>query len=190
MTNNLVLQPFQMVLLITGPAGSGKTSLAETISTVEGWYKISEDEVWDEIGHPPHQLRHDWEQTKVHELVHSKIIEQLRQFKSVVVEFILFHNPPQTLFDYQNFLANNKIPFATKVLRPSLETLVQRAIQRGRKTDLKYSKRFKTNAQHQLNCLLSVNTNWIVDNSDETLEEIFNKHFRAIVQKGQPNAIF
>lgn len=171
----LHLKPFQMVLLIAGPAGSGKTSVAQKIGAAEGWAYISEDDVWNEIGHAPHQLRQDHEQIIVHERVQDKLLQQLHKGKSVALEFILFHKPPQPLFDYQSFLADHGIPFETRILRPSLEALVQRAIQRGREMDLNQAERFKANAQHQLEYISAINPAWIVDSSTDSFEVSFER---------------
>jgi adenylate kinase family enzyme len=180
----LRLEPFQMVLLVAGPAGSGKTTVAKKIASSRGWVCISEDDVWNEIGHPPHQLRQKPEQLIVQSLVYDKLLEHLRQERSVVLEFILFDNPPQPLFDYQNFLADRLIPFETRVLRPSLEALLQRAIQRGREEDLQQPECFKVNAQHQLDCISSVNPEWIIDSSADSFEQSFKKNFRSLVERG------
>ncbi|MBY0357445.1 MAG: hypothetical protein K2W82_05530 [Candidatus Obscuribacterales bacterium] len=65
------------------------------------------------------------------------------------------------------------IAFATRILRPSLETLIQRAIERGRDEGLNQPELFKANAQHPA---------WIVDNSSDSLEQIFEQHFCPLVR--------
>lgn len=171
-----------MVILIAGPAASGKTTMAQRIGAMKGWAYISEDDIWNEIGHPPDDLREDDEQIIVHALVQHRLIEQLKKGNNVALEFILFHNPPQPLFDYQSFLVDQGIAFATRILRPSLETLIQRAIERGRDEDLNQPELFKANAQHQLQCISAVDPAWIVDNSSDSLEQIFEQHFCPFVR--------
>ena len=178
------LLPFQMVLLIAGPAGSGKTTIASKIAGMEGWDHISEDDVWNEIGHPSNQPRNDNEQKLVHVRVHELILQSLQSGKSVVVEFILFHKPPKPLLDYQSFLAESGIPFETRVLRPSLETILLRAGQRGRETDLNDADCFKSNALHQLDCASSVDPGLVIDTSGDSLQVSFDKHFQTLVEKG------
>jgi adenylate kinase family enzyme len=180
----LQLKPFQMVLLIAGPAGSGKTSIAQKIGATEGWAHISEDDTWNEIGHPPGELRQEHEQVIVHERVHDKLLQQLGNGNSVVLEFILFHNPPQPLFDYQSFLTGHGIPFETRILRPSLEAIVHRAKKRGREADLNQAESFRANTIHQLGCVSAVDPAWIVDDSGDSFEVSFERHFRRILIKG------
>lgn len=179
------LRPGQLVLLLAGPSGSGKTTVAGNIASVQGWRHISEDDVWKEIGHPPDQPRDDHEQVVVHDRVHELILQSLGDGKSVVVEFILFHKPPTPLFQYQAFLTDNGIPFATRVLRPSLETILQRAIQRGRPRDLEDLERFKQDALHQLDCVSYLDAESLIDTSAESLEASFDRHFRALVERGR-----
>lgn len=171
-----------MVLLIAGPAASGKTSMAQFIASLDGWKLVSEDDVWDEIGHPPDELREDADQIVVHERVHRKILEHLADGMNVVLEFILFHNPPEPLFQYQKFFLENQIRFETRVLRPALDCLVQRAIERGRESDCSGIEMFRQNATHQLACISNVNAEWVVDNSVQSLAASFEHNFRSIVQ--------
>jgi len=58
-TETLKLLPSQKVLLIAGPAGSGKTSMGQRVAKVDGWYHLPEDRVWDELPREPHTARTD-----------------------------------------------------------------------------------------------------------------------------------
>jgi chloramphenicol 3-O-phosphotransferase len=53
----LALSPEQKVILIVGPAGSGKTWMARRIESEAGWFHLSEDRVWDELPREPHTAR-------------------------------------------------------------------------------------------------------------------------------------
>src|SRR5215207_4153638 len=81
-------------ILITGPAGSGKTSLAERIAQNENWIHVSEDVHWVEIkqGHPPGELRTPEEQSIVQPAVVLQIRDLLSKGNSVVLEFINYEN--------------------------------------------------------------------------------------------------
>lgn len=181
----LVLEPHQLVLLIAGPAASGKSSAAERAGAHEGWAHISEDDVWNEIGHPPEELRTDSDQLVVHARVHQKLLQHLKAGRSVALEFILFHNPPWPLHHYRQFLVEQGVPTETRIIRPTMAQLVERAKRRGRQSDLVQIELFKANAQHQLACLASVDPNWVVDSSPSSFDEFFERNFRRLVEMGQ-----
>ncbi|MBY0552649.1 MAG: ATP-binding protein [Candidatus Obscuribacterales bacterium] len=176
------LRPHQLVLLIAGPAASGKSTAAARVGAMDGWCHLSEDDVWNELGHEG--LREDHEQVIVHDIVHSRLLQYLLEGKSVALEFILFHNPPQPLFDYQRFLAQYGIPCKSRILRPSLDALLRRALQRGRDDDVSGLEEFKRNAQHQLACISAVDPSWVVDTSEDDFEAAFETHFRSLAERG------
>lgn len=187
--STLQLAPHQLVLLIAGPAGSGKSSAAAKCAAHSGWVHISEDDVWNEIGHPPEELRTDADQLVVHANVHDKMLYFLSLGKSVALEFILFHNPPWPLTAYQSFLAEKHVPVETRIIRPTLEQLVERALRRGRASDVSTMGAFRANAAHQLSCIANVNPAWVTDGSAATFEEFFEHNFRTLVKKGQPQSV-
>src|SRR5215207_7144093 len=86
-------------ILITGPAGSGKTSLAERIAQNEDWTHVSEDVHWVEIkkGRPVDEGRTPDEQRIVQSAVVLQVEALLSKGKSVVLEFINYENPPKPL---------------------------------------------------------------------------------------------
>lgn len=173
-----------MVILLIGPAGSGKTTLGRLVAEHERWVHVSEDDVWGEIGHPSHLPRDDAGQDRVHAKVHQRIEASVRDGHNILLEFLVYEDPPVRIEDYQRFLANRGIPFVTRVLRPTAETILERQSVRGRETDRDVEKR-RAQAEQQLRCLRSgiVVPEWVIDSSGETPEQTYARHFRVLVEE-------
>ena len=174
------------VILITGPAGSGKTSLAERIAQNETWILVSEDAHWVEIkkGHPAGEYRTPEEQKIVQPAVVLQIRELLSKGNRVVLEFINYENPPKPLIYYYEALQRIPCDILVKVLRPSETVIMARKQIRGRADDQDYEQELKY-TRHQLTCLESsyIKDEWIIDNSDQMVEEVYAKYFLAFVEK-------
>lgn len=172
-------------ILITGPAGSGKTSLAERIAQNENWIHISEDLYWVEIkkGHPVGESRTPEEQRIVQPAVVLQMRALLSKGNSVVLEFINYENPPQPLLYYYEELGKVPCTILVKVLRPSEKIIMARKKIRNRANDQDYEQGLK-NARRQLACIASsaIKDEWIIDNSEMTVEEAYAKCFLAFVE--------
>ena len=90
---------------------------------------------------------------------------------------------PAVLRDYQHFLEQRDIPFVTRVLRPRIETVLERQRVRGRPSDRDHESRHR-HAEHQLKCLNSVmiHDDWVIDSSQETAEQTYSTHFMHFVE--------
>ena len=173
-------------ILITGPAGSGKTSLAERIAQNESWIHVSEDLHWVEIkkGHPAGGDRTPEEQSIVQPAVVLQMRDLLSKGNSVVLEFINYENPPKPLIYYYEELGKVQCNILVKVLRPSEKVIMARKKIRGRANDQDYEEELE-NARHQLACIESsyIEDEWIIDNSDMTVEEVYARCFLAFVEE-------
>ena len=172
------------VILITGPAGSGKTSLAERIAQNENWIHVSEDLHWVEIkkGHPAGELRTREEQRIVQPAVLLQIKELLARGNHVVLEFINYENPPGPLLYYYEELQKAHADILVRVLRPAEWVIMERKKMRGREEDQDYEQELK-NTRHQLACLESsyIKTEWLIDNSNRTVEEVYTESILGFI---------
>jgi adenylate kinase family enzyme len=174
------------VVLLCGPGGAGKTSLASRVARAEGWTHISEDDHWVAIkrGQPRGTSRSSEEQAIVQLEVVRRLLTELAAGRRVVLEFILYENPPRPLLYYQGALAKRGLPFTTAVLSTAPGELLRRIRERGRDAchDDEYLRR---HAEHQLACLGSplIEDAWRIDTTGRAVEDIYDVHFRAIVER-------
>jgi len=176
------------VLLLAGPGGAGKTSTAARIAQDPDWEQVSEDDYWVKIkeGHPWGELRTPEEERIVQDKVVRRVIELLARKKNVLLEFILYEDPPHPLLSYRSALTSRGIPFTTRILRPSADEVLRRMKMRGRPRDADMEKR-RAQAEQQLRCLATphIQRDWVIDTSDIPLEEVYATHFQAIVEDGE-----
>jgi adenylate kinase family enzyme len=165
-------------ILITGPGGAGKTTLSNLIGTRAGFHVISEDALWVEIkrGHPEGELRTQEEECVVQNRVLDEARAKLSLGTGIVIEFVLYCDPPRPLLAYRNALE----PVARTLvlaLNPSVSAIMRRKELRGREFE-RDIERETTNAVHQRNCLMgnSIRAEWLVDNSDLSAEQVYNRY--------------
>jgi adenylate kinase family enzyme len=182
----LNLLPDQKVILIAAPGGAGKTTTAARIAKVDPWVHISEDRVWDELPRDPHTFRTEAEKA----IVQSKTVEyvkvELNKGHSVVLEFIVYDDPPQPIIFYQSEVTKLGVPVHVKVLRPSVDELLARQAVRANAhdTERELSER-RANAEHQVRCLSSgsIDPNWVVNSTGVSLEDVYQRYFANIVEQ-------
>ena len=171
--------------MIAGPGGIGKTSTAARIARHPDWEHVSEDDYWVRIkeGHPWGELRTSEEERQVQDEVVRRVLDLTLSGKNVVLEFILYEDPPHPLLNYQNALASRHIPVTTRILRSSTDELLRRMKVRGRPRDADMQKR-RTQVESQLQCLSSayIHNHWVIDTSDLSLEQVYATHFQAMIE--------
>jgi len=173
------------VLLLAGPLAAGKTTTAARIAAHPAWEHVCEDDHWVAIkaGHPHAELRTPAEERAVQAQVVERIAALVARRKNVVLEFILYEDPPRPLLNYQEALRGRQIAFTTRILRPSAAEALRRMQARGRPGDANVEKR-RAEIEHQLRCLDSthIQREWVIDTTGLSLEEVYAKHFWAIVE--------
>lgn len=172
------------VIIISGPAGAGKTTLSERITKEKNWVLVSEDNAWVEIkrGHPVDEQRTEKEEDIVQTITLNKILEIIETGTNVVLEFILYRNPPKPIIFYHNALTAKSITVDIRLLKPNENEIWERKTKRGYAWD-KNEIEQRGYATHQLGCLDSdyFHPDWIIDNSNLSPEETFEKYFKCLI---------
>jgi len=173
------------VILLAGPGGVGKTSTAARIARHPDWEHVSEDDYWVKIkeGHPWGELRTPEEELQVQDEVVRRVLDLLGSGKNVVLEFILYEDPPHPLLNYQMAFSARHIPVVTRILRTSADELLRRMQVRGRPRDADMQKR-RAQLESQLRCLSShhIHGDWVIDTSDLLLDQVYARHFQAMIE--------
>lgn len=169
------------VILITGPGGSGKTSLAEFIEEKDrnsNFVAVAEDAFWVEFKKncPEKIMRTPQEELIVQGQVISHVEKLLRDNKNIALEFILYSDPPSPLLAYKKAFEDIGATVIVAVLKPSAETILERKKIRAR--DIEQDIDVETaNTLHQLKCLESpcIDNNWIIENDNISIAATYDK---------------
>jgi len=172
------------VILIAGPAGAGKTTIAKRIGNEPGWVALSEDEFWNRLPREPHTFRTDVEKAIVQGMVADAAIELLERGERVAIEFIVYEDPPQPVQFYATILAAAGYQVAVRVLRPSVAALLDRQAKRGNSHDTEVSVDIRRGfAEQQVRCLNSqaIDVTWVIDASELSVDELYAMHFAPLL---------
>jgi adenylate kinase family enzyme len=174
------------VILIAGPAGAGKTTMAKRIGNEPGWVALSEDEFWNRLPREPHTFRTDVEKAIVQGMVADAAIELLERGERVAIEFIVYEDPPQPIQFYATILAEAGYQVAVRVLRPSVAALLDRQAKRGNSHDTEVSVDIRRGfAEQQVRCLNSqaIDVTWVIDASELNVDELYAMHFAPLLSQ-------
>ena len=172
------------VILIAGPAGAGKTTMAKRIGNEPGWVALSEDEFWNRLPREPHTFRTAVEKAIVQGMVADAAIELLERGERVAIEFIVYEDPPQPIQFYATILTEAGYQVAVRVLRPSVAALLDRQAKRGNSHDTEVSVDIRRGfAEQQVRCLNSqaIDVTWVIDASELNVDELYAMHFAPLL---------
>ena len=160
------------VLLITGQGGSGKSSLAECVATTLDWSRLGEDDYWVRRGW--HGLRTPEQEELVQQEVLADLLGLISAGRRVVLEFILYKQPPNPLTAYQAALRRHLVTFETVVLRASVEAVLSRMERRGRATDLADLEARRPDVINQWMQTEEdyIDPRWLIDSTDLSLRKV------------------
>ncbi|MBI5285139.1 MAG: AAA family ATPase [Chloroflexi bacterium] len=165
------------MLLITGPAGSGKSTVARRVSEELGWECISEDAYWVRNGWGAGLRSAEYEQVVQAQVGKDLLAVSGERGRSAVLEFILYKDPPNPLTAYQELLSNSLVAFNTVVLKPSVDEILRRIQERGRPNDLRALELRRPEAEHQVQCLETkhIDPGWVIDSTGLSIDEVVHR---------------
>ncbi len=124
--------PFRMsfVLLLTGPAGRGKTTVSQRIAETAGWSRVSEDEIWPAlfgkdrgaIGSDEHRRK----RAAVHARVFDRVLHSIAAGREVVIDATVHEAPPESFQEYGSFFTAHAVRWCVRVLVPRVEVAIAR----------------------------------------------------------------
>jgi adenylate kinase family enzyme len=160
-------------ILITGPAASGKSTLARYVSQQLGWQCLSEDDYWVANGWGSGTRSLEQEMVVQRQVVND-LVAKCRAGRSVVLEFVVYSEPPNALSAYEEALTTLQVAFEVLALRPSVAEIIRRMEFRGRPEDLEDLQRRRREAERQVRVLEPDGTrSWtVLDTTDLTVGEI------------------
>ena len=162
--------------------------MGRRVAEYPGWYHLPEDKVWDELPRQAHTPRTDEEKAVVQARALGYIEAQLKDGKSVVVDFIVYEDPPQPILFYREALSKLGVPVHIKVLRPSVDELIRRQALRANAHDTEVAESDRrTYAENQVRCLSSmhIDPSWVVDPTGLSIEDVYQRAFSALVERRQ-----
>jgi undecaprenyl-diphosphatase len=142
------------VVLLTGPAASGKSTLAQYLAQQLGWQAVSEDDYWVRNGWGSGPRSPEQEAT-VQQQVVGDLLPICWSGRSVVLEFILYSEPPKPLSAYEAVLTDHAVAFEVIALKPSVAEILRRMAARGRPRDTDQLSERRREAEHQTRILES-----------------------------------
>lgn len=168
------------VLIIIGPGGSGKSTLATYFAEKLGWELFEEDKYW--VKHSWSGMRSEEQEETIQSEVFEDMLQVLSQGQNIVMDFILYKDPPNPLTNYSNLFNKNEITYKVVALKPSLEEIGNRMKMRGRENDLNNFEERLKDAEHQRKCLETnyIDPKWVVDSTNMTVEQLY-QHCSSLI---------
>jgi hypothetical protein len=111
--------------------------VAALVGARGGWTHISEDEVWiaffgtnrSPFGSAEHRVKRQTVQAHVF----GRLQAEVEAGRGLAIDVTLHESPPEAYLGYRDFLDKAQIPWAIRVLHPSLAVAIARDAARGRR---------------------------------------------------------
>ncbi|MBH1940897.1 AAA family ATPase [Mobilitalea sibirica] len=164
-----------IILIVTGPCGSGKTTITDIIASTGKFIRISGDEIKDE--HFPEIERiTDYPEAleKVYIEMFQKTKENFELGKNVVIDYIILGQ--KRIDEYKKAFQNNLV---IKVLFSSKEVIIERDKTRECWTAGEDCVNDLYDAFYKLQGYIGIDN--YIDSSEETPEETYSKYFADLV---------
>lgn len=104
----------------------------------------------------------------------------------VVVDFIVYEDSPQPIQFYASGLADAGYIVAVRVLRPTVDTLIDRQVKRGNSHDTEVSVDIRRGfAEQQVRCLNSqaIEAKWVIDSSELSIDDVYATYFAHLIEQ-------
>jgi hypothetical protein len=117
------------------------------------------------------------------------IFNEFSKNNNIALEFLVYEDPPKPLLFYKKELSKLGADILIRILKPKIEVISRRRKERNLPHDRDYFDRKKTGAEckdHlQIEVLGSkhIKKEWIIEDSEFSLEDIYKNYFAEFVEK-------
>lgn len=125
------------VLVLSGACGSGKSTIARLLAEQHGWFRVSEDDVWESVFQNDRDRIGTTEHLRRRAVVRMKVVGSVGEAvitSNVVVDATVHDTDPTSVREYQTMFQAAGVPWQIRVLHPRLEVVVERDAMRSVRT--------------------------------------------------------
>lgn len=178
MENKPIYNNKRKILILTGPGGSGKTTIADLLVYKSGFIKVDGDNLDTEFF--PNEGQWLLENSERLKKAHNKIIYEVKRIfnngkNNVVLDYIIFGNYLEFFEKFRKEFGNN---LEIKVLFPKIEEIIKRDKERECWTT--GPNRIKTVHTEFENIKDKIGKDSFIDTTGQTPNETFEKYLKNL----------